>query len=341
MQTCVPVCTSSCVDHHSLQPPNPISKHKTQNKISLQVASGNDSESPICSSDEMPTTHTGHPNKTCTSTSSCTDSKHHFQKQKLKNKQISPKSWEQLNSPSLQALLPKMDNVTYVVESYHEEDQLRFEEAPKFSYHLKVRINLENEEQAKKFLNQMMEHSFCTYRITRMSKKPAMKRVAYKIEMHCQHFRKGLSKKDKENLALSQSKKAKKPLTLHVRNKKTQCPSRLTLTGKVPTKKQLVATNKAYLKSHKAILKISFNHNHPITSAYALSFRTISAETRQKFFELFNNGHSASSARHIHEQHLLMDAATDEQKQYSLADRALNPSIQDISNMARKKLRTR
>lgn len=175
------------------------------------------------------------------------------------------------------------------MESYQEEDQISFEGAPKFSYHLEVRINLENEEQAKTFLNQMMEHSYCTYRITRTSQKPALKRVAYKIEMHCQHFRKGLSKQDKDKSALSQSKKAQKPFTVHVRNKKTQCPSRLTLTGKVPTKKQLAATNKAYLKSHKAILKISFNHNHPITSAHTLSFRPISAETKQKFFELFNN----------------------------------------------------
>lgn len=120
-----------------------------------------------------------------------------------------------------------------------------------------------------------------------------MKQVAYKIEMHYQHFRKGLNKKEKERSALSQSKKAKKLFTLHVRNKKTQCPSRVTLTGQVPTKKQLVATNKTYLKSHKAILKISFNDNHPITSAHALSFRPISAETRQKFFD---SGHSASSA---------------------------------------------
>lgn len=179
----------------------------------------------------------------------------------------------------------------------------------------------------------MMEHSFCTYRITRTSKKPAMKWVAYKIEMHCQHIRKGLSIKDKEKSALSQSKKARKPFTLHVRDKKTQCPSRLTLTGKALTKKQLAATNKAYLKSHKAILKILFNHNHPITSAHALSFRPISAETKQKFFELFNNGHSASSSRHVHEQHLLMDAATDELKQYSLADRAVYPSVQDICRL--------
>ena len=44
------------------------------------------------------------------------------------------------------------------------------------------------------------------------------------------------------------------------------------------------------------------------------------------------------SARHTHE-HLLMDAATDELKQYTLADRALNPSTQVGSlNNSRKNL---
>ena len=87
------------------------------------------------------------------------------------------------------------------------------------------------------------------------------------------------------------------------------------------------------MKTHTAVLKISFNHNHPIIAGHALSFRPISAETKQIFFELFSNSHSASSARHTHEQHLLMDAATDELKQYTLADRALNPSAQDICRL--------
>ena len=127
---------------------------------------------------------------------------------------------------------------------------------------------------------------------------------------------------------------AMKPLTMHICNKKTQYPSRLTLTDQIPTKKQLLATDiKPYLETHTTILKISFTHNHCIISGHALSFRPISAETKQTFFELFSNGHSTSSARYTHEQHLLMDAATDELKQYTLADRALNPSVQDVCRL--------
>ena len=82
-----------------------------------------------------------------------------------------------------------------------------------------------------------------------------------------------------------------------------------------------------------AVLKINFSHNHPIVSAHSLSFRPTRSETKEIFFKLFDDGHSASSARHNYEQHLLLDAATDEQKQYSLADRAINPSVQDVCRL--------
>ena len=73
-------------------------------------------------------------------------------------------------------------------------------------------------------------------------------------------------------------------------------------------------------EKHTTVLKIPFNYNHPIISGHALSFHPICAETNQTYFLLFSNYHSTSSARCTHEQYLLMDAATDELKQYTLAD---------------------
>ena len=61
--------------------------------------------------------------------------------------------------------------VTYIIENYEDREQLSFEGAPKFNFDLVVRINLDNEDQASEFLNRMMEHSYCTYRISRTSKK--------------------------------------------------------------------------------------------------------------------------------------------------------------------------
>ena len=78
---------------------------------------------------------------------------------------------------------------------------------------------------------------------------------------------------------------------------------------------------------------MKFIHNHPIVCAHSLSFRSISEKTKEAFFKLFDEGHSAASARHMHEQCLLIDAATEESKQFFLADRAINPSVQDICRL--------
>ena len=91
-----------------------------------------------------------------------------------KQQQILPKCWEELDS-CLQTLLPNIDKVTYVVENHNNREQLSFEGAPKFDFDLVVRINLDNRDQANDFLNKMMKHSFCTYRISRTYKKTSFK----------------------------------------------------------------------------------------------------------------------------------------------------------------------
>lgn len=78
------------------------------------------------------------------------------------------------------------------------------------------------------------------------------------------------------------------------------------------------------------MLQITYNHNHPIQSAHALSFRPINFETKESFFELFRKGHSASSAFHWHETKLFLDGNEDQQL---LADRAVNPTKSDISRL--------
>lgn len=108
----------------------------------------------------------------------------------------------------------------------------------------------------------------------------------------------------------------------------------LTLILQVPTVKHKVAAeHHPYLLSHKAVLKLDFTHNHPITAAHSLSFRPVSENTKQLFFELFDKGHCAASARHAHEQMLILNSNSDAEKQLALADRAGNPNIQDICRL--------
>ncbi len=74
---------------------------------------------------------------------------------------------------------------------------------------------------------------------------------------------------------------------------------------------------------HPTVLKIVFNHNHPIESAHSLSFRPIVDITKEAFFELFRKGHTASSAHHWHETKLFLDSCEDK---LLIADRATNPT---------------
>lgn len=60
-------------------------------------------------------------------------------------------------------------------------------------------------------------------------------------------------------------------------------------------------------KTHRTKIQLLFEHDHPLTSAHALSFRPVSDETKQKYYKLFQSGHSAVSARHYYET-TLMDA---------------------------------
>ena len=133
-------------------------------------------------------------------------------------------SWLDLH-PSLQMMLPP-DEWKVDIRNWKLE-KMSFNGAPTFSFNAVIRISLIfDESNARSFLQQMMEHSSCTYWVTRTSK-TAMKRIAYKLEMHCQHFKKAPSKKQSEMAKLAQSKKANKLLTMQVCNKKTRCPSHL------------------------------------------------------------------------------------------------------------------
>ena len=179
-------------------------------------------------------------------------------------------------------------------------------------------------------MQNMMQHSKCTYCHTK-GKAPGLKRVLYKAEMHCQHKRKKLTLKQQQKASLAKSKNSKKVLTHEIRMKKTDCPSKLTITTLLPSKKDRLASDKKpYVVTHPTVLRVTFNHNHPLASAHALSVRPISEETKELFLELFQKGHTAASAHHRHETKLYLDGGED---QTLLVDRATNPTKSDISRL--------
>ena len=76
---------------------------------------------------------------------------------------------------------------------------------------------------------------------------------------------------------------------------------------------------------------LQHNHNHTISVADALRFRPISEETKSKYYDLFKQGHSPSSAHLEYETNLMY-----KDKPQLLADRNINPKISDVYNIFNK-----
>ena len=148
--------------------------------------------------------------------------------------------------------------------------------------------------------------------------------------MHCQHQKKQVTPKQQHKATLAHAKPIGKTFLHDTRNKKCNCPSTLKLTITVPPKHSNPKTKliESFLGAHPTILKISFNHNHPIESAHTLSFCLVSNEMKQKIFEYLQKGHTASSAYHWHETELFVNSG---EGQLSLVDRAVNPTKSDFS----------
>ena len=172
--------------------------------------------------------------------------------------------WNELH-PSLQYVLPHDDDYSYVVETYQEIDDVAGD-SPHFS--ASIRINIVNEEDAKQWM--MSNHSNCTYHTTKIVK-TSNKRVNVNF-LNTVNILPKSSLKSKEKSALSRAKKkAKAPLASQLRKKKTNCPSLFTLAVQIPTKAQKrKAECQPYLLSHCGVLKITFDHNHPIRAAHTL-----------------------------------------------------------------------
>ena len=144
------------------------------------------------------------------------------------------------------------------------------------AFELRVRINIFNADEAKQWLTNMFSHSKCTYRHTRSVHSNLIgKREVYKAHMHCHHQHKPLTPTKEARPKIS---KDKLPLLKRVRQKNTSCPITLKLTVIVPSQKVRLKNPK--LVSHPTTVTIIFNHNHPINSAHALSFRPIAFDTK-------------------------------------------------------------
>src|SRR6266542_2989733 len=85
--------------------------------------------------------------------------------------------------------------------------------------------------------------------------------------------------------------------------------------------------------SHPLEINVRFTHNYIINSAEALSFRHVKDEVREKYLELFKDGHSAASTLYTYEDELHLNAVDDQDLIELLADRASNPDYDYIAKL--------
>jgi len=111
----------------------------------------------------------------------------------------------------------------------------------------------------------------------------------------------------------SQKKQGKNHLTKHPQSSRARdidCTASIHL--------RLERRNLEY--SHPLEINIEFIHNHVINSAESLSFRHVKDEVRERFIELFKDGHSPSSALFIREDELHLSATNDKELLEILSD---------------------
>ena len=172
------------------------------------------------------------------------------------------------------------------------------------------------------------------YNVRQGSKRKG-KTVSFSQWYICQCERKKLTKKQEEakskvqerrNKALGNQNKDQKELHLlsNLRNKKTNCPSKMSI--KLFTKRSA---------NEMCEVKLFWNHNHS-TECYHLlhikciiTFHEILPATKQTFEEYFQNGLSPSEAIQHHEAIFLADPAN----VLKVADRRSCPSSTDVRNM--------
>ena len=132
------------------------------------------------------------------------------------------------------------------------------------------------------------------------------KQVIFREKRHCIHSDKVKKKQG--------NRKIKRPQSSRLRN-----------TGCTATIHLRLENWRIESLSHPLEINIIFTHNHVINSAEALSFRRVKEEVREKYLELFNNGHSPASALYAYEDEFHISTTNEQELVELLADRSSNP----------------
>ena len=211
----------------------------------------------------------------------------------------------------------------YIIEKFQHLELETFLAAPPCAFQVHFWLQVDTAASAQTWIQQLEEKTKTTYRITKGTAYGTTgKRIIFKTVQHCQHKRKTPTKK----MPIKKFGHVREGCEKSTRDKKTGCPSTLSVTIMSPDK---------HMKHplYPCLVKLLFNHNHPIDSGHALIFRPISETARKAYVHLFEDGNSASSARHEYVTSLQLEYDGNQTMQRVLANRSINPSTQDVQRL--------
>lgn len=176
------------------------------------------------------------------------------------------------------------------------------------------KIKLTSEEEARKWV---VDYNATTQEtmVFERNKKRMGNRVLRKLYLRCQHNQRQTGKHTKSDRVLKTTHKEHNM-------KHTNCPARMTLTVLAP-----------HPRHNNYLIEVNLRHihNHLTTVADALRFRPLSEDVKSRYFDLFQQGHSPSSAHLEHESNLMYS-----DNPQLVADRNSNPKLSDVYNLFNK-----
>ena len=211
----------------------------------------------------------------------------------------------------LEQLLPK--EYKYRISSFKviEESEIKLET----KFEASVGVNICDVENIKQFFNDFEQASSTNYNLFAGDKKNGGKNTLATGLRKCHHNVRKRKKSGQDEVVCDK-----------IRGKQTNCPAVIHF----KLKKTPVHVHDQECSLFPFEIKIEFVHNHSIESANAVKYHEVRKETKNKFFELFGEGHSAASAYHDYKNHLM--AKYGDNFVTVSADRAIMPDKKWVAN---------
>ncbi|XP_034049739.1 uncharacterized protein si:dkey-75a21.2 [Thalassophryne amazonica] len=205
---------------------------------------------------------------------------------------------------------PEFSQLKAILPSQYEYRLCCFKDLPSHNgFSASLHRPIGTHEEAMKWKREFQEVSKTTLRLAKTYPHVGQK-VIFKEDLHCQHNTRSVGK----------ARESTRPSS-----KDTQCSATMTIVIK-RTGINIKRSTDGHLPKFPMIVNMKYIHNHPVNCADALRHQDVSDEVKKKFLDLFEAGHSPSSALEIHKFNMQLEHQDD--FVFISADRAKIPDLQ-------------